>query len=387
MLDLYVVTTPGLEALTRAELETLGARPTGSEPGGVSFQGSLDDMARANLWLRTASRVLVRITAFHARALGELERKAAVVAWRSWLAPRVPVRLRVSCRKSRLYHHKAVAERIERSLQTAGWEAVTGSAGPGEEVEESNPGSPLVEAQLLVVRVFRDECTISLDSSGELLHRRSYRLAGGKAPLRETLAAGLIMVSGWDSSTPLLDPFAGSGTIPIEAALMARRLPPGRHRGFAFHRWPSWNPDLWQSLLDAADAQALPRAPAAILASDRDAGAIAAATANAGRANVAGDISISRAAISTLSPPEGPGALVTNPPYGVRVGDRRELRDLYARLGQVARTRLQGWRLTLLVPAFSLERETGLRWKELFRAKNGGLPVRAVSTLVEPTTP
>jgi putative N6-adenine-specific DNA methylase len=386
-LDLYVVTTPGLEALTRAELEALGVRPTGGEPGGISFQGSLDDVARANLWLRTASRVLVRITAFHARALGELERKAAAITWRAWLVPRLPVRLRVSCRKSRLYHQKAVAERIERSLQAAGWEVVAGSTEPGEEVEESSAGGRPAEAQLLIVRIFRDECTISLDSSGELLHRRAYRLAGGKAPLRETLAAGLILASGWSPATPLLDPFAGSGTIPIEAALIARRLPPGRHRRFAFHRWPSFDPDRWTSLLDAADDQSLVRAPAPILASDRDAGAVTAATANAGRAGVGGDISIRKAAVSALAPPEGRGALIANPPYGVRVGDQRELRDLYARLGQVARKQLPGWRLTLLVPAFPLERQTGLKWTELFSAKNGGLSVRAVSTIVEPATP
>lgn len=383
-LDLYVVTTPGLEELTRAELEALGLRPTGSEPGGISFEGSLDDLARANLWLRTASRVLGRITSFHARALGELERKAAAVPWRSWLVPGVPVRLRVSCRKSRLYHQKAVAERIGRSLAAAGWEPVTGSAEPGEEGDEPDPGSGAsgVEAQLLLVRVFRDDCTISLDSSGELLHRRGYRLAGGKAPLRETLAAGLVLASGWDPACPLIDPFAGSGTIPIEAALIARRIPPGRHRVFAFHRWPSWNPERWKSLLEAADAQSLDKAPAAILASDRDAGAITAATANARRARVGGDLSISRAAVSSISPPEGPGWLVSNPPYGVRVGDQRELRDLYARLGQVARARLPGWRLTLLVPAFPLERQTGLEWQELFSAKNGGLSVRAVSATV-----
>jgi putative N6-adenine-specific DNA methylase len=202
-LDLYVVTTPGLEELTRAELEALGLRPTGSEPGGLSFEGSLDDLARANLWLRTASRVLGRITSFHARALGELERKAAAVPWRSWLVPGVPVRLRVSCRKSRLYHQKAVAERIGRSLAAAGWEAVTGGAEPGEDGDEPDPGTG-APAQLLLVRIFRDDCTISLDSSGELLHRRGYRLASSKAPLRETLAAGLILASGWDPACPLL---------------------------------------------------------------------------------------------------------------------------------------------------------------------------------------
>jgi putative N6-adenine-specific DNA methylase len=376
-LSLYAVTAPGLEALTAHELTELGLKPTGQEPGGVSFEGSLDDLARANLWLRTASRIVARIISFRVRALGELERKAGTIPWRNWLAPGIAVRLRVSCKKSRLYHQKAVAERIAKSLIAGGWEMAEGSE-PAEEGDDE-PGSA---AQLLVVRIYRDECTISVDSSGELLHRRGYRLASGKAPLRETLGAALILASGWDPQTPLIDPFAGSGTIPIEAALIARKIPPGRHRSFAFQRWPGWNADRWNGLVAAADSQSLARCPAPIHASDRDTGAIAAMTSNAERAGVADDITISRAAVSNLEPPEGEGTLVSNPPYGVRVGEQGPLRDLYARLGQVAHAKLTGWQLTLLVPSFPLERQIKLDWQELFRSKNGGLPVRAVGASV-----
>lgn len=378
-LSLYVVTAPGLEAITAAELQRLGHQPTDQEAGGISFDGSLNDLARANLWLRSASRILVRVTAFRVRALGELDRKAGTIPWKSWLVPGLPVRLRVSCKKSRLYHHKAVAERLAKSLQAAGWSTTSG-AEPAEESDQSTPAEP--QSQLLVVRIFRDECTISLDSSGELLHRRGYRLASGKAPLRETLAAGLILASRWDPTTPLLDGFAGSGTIPIEAALIARRIPPGRNRGFAFQHWPSWSGERWKALIDWADAQALERAPAPIQASDRDAGAITAMTANAERAGVSVDLSISRAAVSSIAPAAAAGAMISNPPYGVRVGDQRELRDLYARLGQVAQQRLAGWRVSLLVPSFPLERQIDLEWEELFRTRNGGLAVRAVSAEV-----
>lgn len=378
-LSLYVVTAPGLEAITAAELEALDLRPTDQEPGGVSFDGSLQDLARANLWLRTASRILVRVTSFRVRALGELERKAGTIDWKVWLVPGIPVRLRVSCKKSRLYHQKAVAERLGNSLQAAGWTVSTG-ADPGEETEEESPGSS--QFQMLVVRIFRDECTISLDTSGELLHRRGYRLASGKAPLRETLAAGLILASRWSPESPLIDPFAGSGTIPIEAALIARRIPPGRQRSFAFQRWPWWSADSWKALIAQADAEALAQVPAPIQASDRDAGAITSMTANAGRAGVVADLSISRTAVSGLTPPDGQGALISNPPYGVRVGEQGELRDLYARLGQVAHSRLAGWRLNLLVPAFPMEKQIKLDWQELFRSKNGGLPVRAISAQV-----
>jgi putative N6-adenine-specific DNA methylase len=346
----------------------------------VAFEGSLSDLARANLWLRTASRILVRLGSFHTRALGELERKAAQLPWREWLAPGMAVTARVTCRKSRLYHQKAVAERV-----------VTGSgmelAGSGDDADGEAEEVEADAAQLIVVRLLRDECTISLDSSGALLHRRGYRLASTRAPLRETLAAGLLLASGWRPEEPLVDPFCGSGTLPIEAALMARRAPPGLHRDFACRRWLGWDEDLWRGLVDAAREQILPSAPAAIVGADRDAGAIVAAQANAERAGVASDIEFRHAALSSLDPPAGRGALVTNPPYGVRVGEPGALRDLYARLGQVARERLRGWRLTLLFPAETLERATGLAFRELFRTRNGGLPVRALSVTLDGRAP
>ncbi len=378
-LSLYAVTAPGLEPLTAAELAGLGLTPTIGEPGGVSFESSLEGLARANLWLRTASRILARVTCFHVRALGELERKAASVPWAAWLPAGIPVELRVSCRKSRLYHQKAVAQRIARVIGALGW-VVAGNAG-GEEADESD-GPAGRETQLVGIRIFRDECTISLDSSGELLHRRGYRLASGRAPLRETLAAALLLASRWDGTTPLVDPFAGSGTIPIEAALFARGIPPGRHRSFAFQRWPSWEPARWQALLAAADSASLARAPAPIIGADRDAGAVTAAGANATRAGVAGDLELRRSALSSLEVPPGPGAVVSNPPYGVRVSEQKDLRDLYARLGQVAARLLHRWRITLLVPSARLERHTGLSWQESFRTRNGGLEVRAVSAEV-----
>src|SRR5262249_52750096 len=129
-------------------------------------------------------------------------------------------------------------------------------------------------------------------------------------------AAGLILASGWDPSTPLIDPFAGSGTIPIEAALIARAIPPGRFRSFAFQRWPGWTESRWKSLIDAADAGMIARAPARIVGSDRDAGAVTAMSANAERAGVVQDLTIVKATVSSLAPPEGVGALISNPPYG-----------------------------------------------------------------------
>jgi putative N6-adenine-specific DNA methylase len=372
-LPLYAVVAPGLEPFAAQELVALGLTPTHQESGGLAFAGSEEDLVRANLWLRTASRVLLRLGEFHARALGELERKAGLLPWQDWLPPETPLLVRATCRKSRLYHQRAVAERI---LAAAG---APGAIAADDATDEPTNG------QRVVVRLYRDQCLISLDSSGELLHRRGYRLASGKAPLRETLAAALLAASGWDPGTPLVDPFAGSGTIPIEAALLARRLPPGLRRGFSFERWRGLDPSLLPRLRAEAEAGALSQTPAVILAADRDAGAVASARENAERAGVAQDIEFRQEALSHLRPPTVDGAVVSNPPYGVRVSEGKPLRDLFARLGQVARDRLAGWRMTLLLPADPLERATGLRFHESFRAQSGGLRVRALTTLIPPT--
>jgi putative N6-adenine-specific DNA methylase len=374
LLDCYAVTTPRLEALAAAELSGLGLVPGATEPGGVPFRAGPAGLYAANLHLRTVSRVLVRVAGFHADAFHELERHARRVPWERYAAAGGAVEFRVTSRKSRLYHQRAVAERLARAVA----ERVPGAVAGAGEGEGEEGGA----AQLFVVRVAHDRCVVSADSSGELLHRRGYRLAGAKAPLRETLAAAMLLAAEWDPQAPLLDPFCGAGTIPIEAALLARRIPPGLGRGFAFERWAGFEPATWERVVADARARVLDRAPAPILGSDRDAGAVAAAAANAERAGVAGDVGLRRGALSAVEPPPGAGWLVTNPPYGVRVGERLRLRDLFARLGRVARERLPGWRVALLSAHAELERQVGLPFETRLATTNGGIRVRLVRAAV-----
>ena len=362
-LECFAAAAPGLESLVAEELRALGELRSvvvgETEPGGVSFRAGRAGLYAANLHLRIASRVLVRIGAFHASAFHELERHAARLPWREFVASGRPVAFRVTSRKSRLYHQDAIAQRL---LAAAG--GATTSEGDA--------------AQEFIVRLFRDECTVSADASGELLHRRGYRLETAKAPLRETLAAAMLAGAGWDGAAPMVDPMCGSGTIPIEAALLARRVPPGMARRFAFMRWPGFDQSAWEQLVQQARERMLPRAPVPILGSDRDAGAVAASAANAERAGVAGDIQWRRAAISAMAPPPGRGWIITNPPYGVRVGERRELRDLYAQLGNVARRCCPGWEVAFLAVHPELERQTGLEPAVRFTTENGGIRVRLV---------
>jgi putative N6-adenine-specific DNA methylase len=186
----------------------------------------------------------------------------------------------------------------------------------------------------------------------------------------------------YDASRPLVDPFCGSGTLVIEAAMLARDIAPGLQRSFAAERWPGARAAVWRTVRDEARARIKPSAGAPLIGSDRDAGAIEAAQANAARAGVSADVQFVQRALSDLEVPEGPGLLIANPPYGVRVGESAPLRDLYARLGQVVRTRCVGWRVTLLSPDRALEGQTGLRFSEVLKTHNGGIPVRVVTASV-----
>ncbi len=363
----FAVAAPGLEAITAAELDRLGIAREAPEPGGVGFGGGFDAMARTNLWLRTSSRVLLRMGEFHARALGELERRAAGIEWGRYLSASQPVQLRVTSRKSRLYHQKAIAERISNAIARVTGAPVSAASGAEDEAHDTG--------QLVIVRMLRDECLISLDTSGELLHRRGYRQAVAKAPLRETLAAALLVASGWDPSFPLLDPFSGSGTIPIEAALLARRIAPGLARSFGFERWPGHDAAAVERHREAARESTLPGTSVAIMGSDRDSGAVEAARGNAGRAGVLADVSFEKAAVSAVAAPPGKGWVVSNPPYGVRVGEQRKLRDLYARLGQVLRGQFPGWTVALLLSRGHARAELGLDLDPVATTRNGGIEV------------
>jgi putative N6-adenine-specific DNA methylase len=394
MEKLFAVSAPGLEPFTALELNELGLRSSAGrvgmaeragpatvvkeESGGVSFTGDLKAIYLTNLHLRTASRVLVRLGEFYAAAFSELRKKAGRLAWRCYLRPGQPVAINVTCHKSRLYHSDAVAERI------AG--AIADSLGqPPTLLKSESNGSSLREGinlppQQVVVRLVHDRCTISVDSSGDLLHRRGYRLETAKAPLRETLAAGMLIASGWDRVSPLIDPFCGSGTIAIEAAMMALGIAPGQGRRFAFMDWQDYQPDLWETIVEEnivkrKKISEKKESQLRIFASDRDAGAIRIAQANAGRVDVEREIEFSCRALSAIEP-AGKGWVVTNPPYGLRVSANKDLRNLYAQFGKVLRVKCPRWQVAFLCNDFQLIHSTGLTLDTSVALVNGGIAVR-----------
>ena len=396
--QLFAATAPGLESITAAELvkrdEGSGTRDAGwvrgkQERGGVSFSGNLETLYRANLWLRTASRVLVRLGRFHASTFYELERRAKKIAWEEFLPATGSVEVRVTCRKSRLYHSDAVAERVLSAIARVAPPSLNlqfdesadedGTAEQGEETGKAVPnGDATDRSQSFVVRIVDDQCEVSADASGELLHRRGYRQEIAKAPLRETLAAAMVLASGWQKNQPLIDPMCGSGTIPIEAALIARRVAPGLARGFQFMKWPSFDERVWNEIVETAKASII-NPPLEIRGADRDSGAIEAAARNAQRAGVADAIRFSAESVSGSfaaleDVADGEGWIITNPPYGIRVGDGADLRDLYATLGGGIKTK-RGWRIGILAADDGLAGQLRLPMRSRFDTRNGGIPV------------
>lgn len=365
------MTAPGLEGLLAEELRQLNLPRGTTTPGGVSFTGTVADVRRVNLWSRIANRVIVRMDEFHASSFHELERRAKRMDWARFVSAGEQVRFRVTCKKSRLYHSDAVAERLakaaERQLGAKKVEDET-----GDDVDDGGDAA----GQLFIVRIAHDVCTVSADSSGALLHRRGYRQAVAKAPLRETIAAAMLAGSEWDRVSPLVDPMCGSGTIAIEGAMMARQMAPGIGRRFAFENWPNHDADAWEDSIAAARESQLSKAPGPIIASDRDAGAVEAAKANAARAGVEGDIEIGKHAVSAAEIPDQPGWIVTNPPYGLRVGESGPLRNLYSQLGKILRNRAHGYRMALLSADKLLDAQLRVELREVFRTTNGGIPVR-----------
>jgi putative N6-adenine-specific DNA methylase len=293
--------------------------------GGVALRGDLRTLYALNLQLGLALKVLLRMGEFPARRFDTLVKRVAELPWETWLTADMPLLLRAQCKQSKLYHSGAVTERIAMGISERLGKPIT-------RVQNEEDGSALT----IQARLVHDVCTLSIDSSGELLHRRGYRKATGKAPLREDLARALIRASGWDGVAPLCDPMAGSGTIAIEADWLSRNVPPGHMRSFSFMASPNYDSALFMRLRQQALDQMRPLG-APIAASDRDEGAVRAMRDNAARAGSTA-IQISKAPLTSapwlLKPPERRLYVVTNPPYGKRIGEDASVGRLYHALGE-----------------------------------------------------
>jgi len=339
--EIFLGTAPGLEAVLCDEVRGKGFNSPKAIPGGVTIKGGWPEVWRANLWVRGAGRVLARLASFRVLHLADLDTRARQVAWREVLRPDVPFRVEVTCKKSRIYHSGAAAERIEIAIRE----------------ELGAPLSP--DAEVVVrARIEHDLCTIGVDTSGDLLHRRGHKEAVSKAPMRETMASLFLRQCGYDGTEPVVDPMCGSGTFVIEAAEIAARLNPGRSRHFAFELFANFDAAAWQRMRDANSG----RTPTVrFYGSDRDAGAIGMSRENAERAGVTAFTEFRQSTVSDVTRPEGPaGLVIVNPPYGTRIGEKTKLYPLYRALGQTLTTRFTGWRVGIITSDPTLARATGL---------------------------
>lgn len=350
---IFMACLPGLEPLLLTEAESLSFRAAKAMPGGVEFFGGMAEVARANRESRLASRVLLRIGEFRALHLAQLDKRARKLPWADWLRADVTVRIEASCTKSRIYHQKAAAQRIERAIADAAGAPVSAT-----------------EGLRVMLRIDDDLATISLDTSGEGLHKRGFKQFTGKAPLRETMAAAFLRQMGYDGTQPVLDPMCGSGTFLLEAAEIAAGLAPGRARAFAFEQF--------------AGARDLPTTPAPVRQAerryfgfDRDQGAIQGARANAERAGLSDWTSFTCQPVSALIRPDcAPGLVMVNPPYGGRIGNVGQLYGLYASLGKVLAEQFQGWRVGLVTTEAKLAHATGLKLDSGAPIPHGGMKIR-----------
>lgn len=357
---MYVSTLPGLEPALEQEAAALGLSPRRVE-GGVELEGPPGLHQEANLRLRTASRVLLRLGTFRAPDAGGLTKALAGLRLSRVWDGKAPPRLSVTLHRSRLPGPDAVLAAAARAWGLAS----VSRAGPLD--EEASPGLTLL------VRGEGDAWTVSADTSGEALHRRGYRQEVSRAPLRETLAAGILLLAGYDGAAPLVDPMCGSGTFLIEAAWTSMRRAPGLGRSFAFEAFPGFDAAAWAARKARAEAEALPAPRAALRGYDINAGSLGTARRNARRAGVT--LGLERHDVRTLAaPPGGPGLLVANPPYGKRVGEVEDLPELYRALGATLNGAFREWRKALIVPEEpKLVAALGLKGARQLPVKNGGL--------------
>ncbi len=352
----FAVVQPGCEQLCAAEIAALGLSPD-LVSGGVAFSAVARDLYRVNLWSRVASRVLVRLGTFSCRDFPELYRQALRLPWGRFVRPGRRCRVRVSCQTSRLNHSGRIAETLLAAMAKV-------LGGEGGELEPE---------QLIFVRLENDRCVVSVDSSGELLHRRGYRRRTVAAPLRENLAAAILLKLGFDGSQPLVDAMTGSGSFAIEAALIAQRRAPGRLRRFAFMDWPHYRPHVWTLCLQEDGQPVMPAQR--ILAIDRNPEALSAAVENAAAAGVEDLVCWEEGRMEDLRSPAPTGLLVCNPPYGERLGEVDALRSLYRDFGELCRGPFRNWMIGWICADRRFVQAAGLGCRRLWSFRNGGLGV------------
>lgn len=361
-MELIATGNRGLEETLADEIRALGLNVLRVEPASVAFEGSEEELWSANLYLRSARRVLMPLVTRRVRNAKELYVAARSVSWKRYLTPGTTFAVEASIRDSVFDHSGFVALKVKDAIA----DSMRDACGARPNVDRDDPDLRVL------VRIAGRRCDISLDTSGGPLHKRGYRRKVVPGMLNESLAAGLLLTAGYDGSIPFFDPFCGAGTIVIEAALIAARVAPGllNPSPFGFQRWPGFDDKKWQEHLNSAK-EALHKPENPIWASDIANRAVMAATVNAGEAGVREAIHFQRTDVRGLDPDVGPGIIVTNPPYGENSGEAGEMTRLYADLGNVLKRKFAGFSAWILSGNDLLKKSIALKPGRRVRLHNG----------------
>lgn len=359
-------TTFGFEELLMAELTELGATDIRKGTRAVFFTGSLETMYLANLHSRVALRILMPIKSMPASNEEQLYNEIKKIDWREYLAANDTLAVDAVTFKSNLTHSLYIALKTKDAIV--------------DQFRDKTGIRPNVDLQFPKVKInvhLSDNiANVSLDSSGESLHKRGYRMQQGEAPLNETLAAGMVLLSGWDKNSPLTDIMCGSGTILIEAAMIARNIAPGIFKKeFGFERWINFDASLWSSILEKARSEEKPGLSFAITGIDRASSAINNARENAEEARVGNDISFHLMPFEHYTPVVGAQTVITNPPYGGRITDS-DLFELYAAIGDTLKKKYQGNTAWILTANREAANKIGLHASRRIQLYNGSIECR-----------
>lgn len=333
--NLIATTTFGIEAITAKELKGLGYDNLKIDNGKITFQGDEMDIAICNIWLRTADRVLIKVAEFKAESFEELFQGTVNINWGEIIPVNGKMHVTGKSIKSKLFSvpdcqsivKKAIVQSMKRKYNREWFE----EDGPIYKIE---------------VGILKDIVTLTIDTTGQGLHKRGYRELAGIAPLKETLAAALVLISNWDPSRVLADLFCGSGTIPIEAALIGKNIAPGLKRRFVSEDWPNMETEIWKQVREGA-LRRIKDVDFTIYASDIDGRVLKTARQNAEKAGVSEFITFQKLPMQEFSSRKKYGVLISNPPYGERLGDEKEVLGIYKDLGNLYK-KLNSWSFYIL---------------------------------------
>lgn len=361
--QLIATTTFGIEAVTARELKGLGYEDLTVENGKVGFEGDEMDIAITNTWLRTAERVLIKVAEFKAVTFEELFEQTAAVDWSSYIPENGEMHVTGKSIKSVLFSvpdcQSIVKKAIIKSMQRTYDREVFTEDGPKYKIE---------------VALLKDVVTLSIDTSGAGLHKRGYREEAGEAPLKETLAASLVMLARWDFERVLVDPFCGSGTILIEAALFANNIAPGLNRRFVCEEWPSMEADTFAQVRDSAK-KAVKERGLRLMGYDIDGSVLKKARKNAELAGVAKHIEFHQLDFHDFSSKNKYAYLITNPPYGERIGEEEEVYKLNKKMGQLKK-KLNTWDFNIFTSFSKFEKAFGKTADKNRKLYNGRILTR-----------